>query len=83
MILGVLAAFFQITGTITVAPVFLWVVLGVAAVFLGILLITRSARSDGRTDCACAALTLTLVGILLYFTWSGSFGGRDYSDQRN
>lgn len=63
-ILGVLAAFLQITGTITITPVFLWVVLGVAAVFLGILLLTRSARSDGRTGCACAALTLILAGIL-------------------
>lgn len=63
-ILGVVAAFLQITGMITVAPVFLWVVLGVAAVYLGILLLTRGLRSEGRTACACAALSLVLTGIL-------------------
>lgn len=63
-ILGVLAAFFQITGVITVTPVFLWVVLGVAVTFLGILLLTRGLRSENRFACGCTALTGTLAGIL-------------------
>ena len=63
-ILGVLAAFFQITGLITVTPAFLWVVLGVAAVYLGILLLTRGAEDGRRTSCACSALSAILVGIL-------------------
>ena len=63
-ILGVLAAFFQITGMITVTPVFLWVVLAVAAVYLGILLLTRGAEDARRFLCACSALSGTLAGIL-------------------
>lgn len=34
-ILGVLAAFLQITGVITVTTAFLWVALGIAVVYLG------------------------------------------------
>lgn len=40
-IVGVVTAFLQITGVITVAPVFLWVVFGIAVVYLG------GGRSDG------------------------------------
>lgn len=36
-VVGVLAAFLQITGVITVTPAFLWVALGVAVVYLGVL----------------------------------------------
>ena len=60
VILGVVAAFLQITGAITVTPAFLWVVLGVAIGYLGILLATA-----GRTDAGCcAAIGTVLAGIL-------------------
>ena len=64
VIVGVLAAFLQITAVITVTPVFLWVAAGVAAVYLGILVLRAGCfAGEGRT-CACAALNALLVGIL-------------------
>lgn len=64
-ILGVLAAFLQITGVITVAPVFLWVAFGIAVVYLGILTAASiPARCSEPTRCKCAALRTLLIGIL-------------------
>ena len=60
VILGVVAAFLQITGAITVTPAFLWVVLGVAIGYLGILLATAGRREAG----CCAAIGTVLAGIL-------------------
>ena len=60
VILGVVAAFLQITGAVTVTPAFLWVVLGVAIGYLGILLATADRERAG----CCAALGTTLAGIL-------------------
>lgn len=65
VIIGVIAAFLQITGVITVAPVFLWVAFGIAIVFLGLLVV--AAALAGRTEqsvCGRTALNALLVGIL-------------------
>lgn len=64
-VLGVLAAFFQITGLITVAPVFLWVAFGIAVVYLGGLLVA-SALGRRAEVCGCLRTTLDvlLTGIL-------------------
>ena len=65
VILGVVTAFLQITGTITVTPVFLWVVLGIAVVYLGVLVIAAALRSgEEASGCLCAALNALLAGIL-------------------
>lgn len=64
-ILGVVTTFLQITGTILVVPVFLWVVFGIAVVYLGVLVIaTALARRIEATQCLCAALNTLLAGIL-------------------
>lgn len=64
-ILGIVAAFLQITGTITVAPVFLWVALGIAVVYLGVLVVsTALARGTDDAPCLCPALETLLTGIL-------------------
>ncbi len=64
-ILGIVAAFLQITGTITVAPVFLWVALGIAVVYLGVLVVsTALARRSSDAPCLCPALDTLLIGIL-------------------
>lgn len=64
-ILGVLAAFFQITGVITVAPVFLWVVFGIAVGYLAVLLIAAAlARPAESAGCLCENLEALLAGIL-------------------
>jgi hypothetical protein len=65
VIVGVVTAFLQITGIITVAPVFLWVVFGIAVVYLGVLVV--AAALSGREEasrCLCTALNALLIGIL-------------------
>ena len=65
IILGIATAFLQITGTITITTVFLWVALGIAVVYLGILtLSTALTRRDSQYGCLCDSLGAALAGIL-------------------
>jgi len=65
LFIGVLTAFFQITGIITLTAVFLWVVLGIALVYLGLLLVTTAlAKRNTECLCLCTTLNTVLVGIL-------------------
>lgn len=61
-IIGVIAAFLQISGTITVTPAFLWVAAGVAVVYLGVL--TLTVRRGEQRNCLCSAVNAVLAGIL-------------------
>ena len=64
-IVGVLAAFFQITGMITVTTTFLWVVFGIAVGYLGLLVLGSGLCCRGDPGiCLCAALEGLLVGIV-------------------
>lgn len=64
VIIGVIAAFLQITGVITVTAAFLWVVFGIAIVYLGVLAVTAALiRRTGETGC-CRPVNTLLVGIL-------------------
>lgn len=64
-LLGVIAAFLQISAVITVTPAFLWVALGIAIVYLAVLLFTsRCCRTPGCCRCANDALSAILAGIL-------------------
>lgn len=64
-ILGVLGAFLQITGVITVTTAFLWVAFGIAVVYLGILTAAAIiARRTEPTGCRCSSLNTLLLGIL-------------------
>ena len=64
-IIGVLTAFFQITGVITVASAFLWVVFGIAVVYLAVFLLSAALTQDREPRrCACASLQTVLAGIL-------------------
>lgn len=63
VIAGVLAAFFQITGVITVTPVFLWVVFGIAVGDLALLIPGTCCQREFQV-CTCAALNALLAGIL-------------------
>lgn len=62
-IVGVLAAFLQITGVITVTSVFLWVAFGIAVAYLGVLAVSVS-RCQEQSPCRCTALNALLVGLL-------------------
>ena len=61
---GVLAAFFQITGVITVTPVFLWVALAVAVGYLGLLVLAVPTGRAEPDTCLCSALNLLLLALL-------------------
>ena len=65
VILGVLAAFLQITGVITVTPAFLWVAFGIGVVYLAILVASAAVtRSCSVCGCRCGVLNTLLAGIL-------------------
>ena len=64
-ILGVVAAFLQISGVITVTTAFLWVALGIGVVYLaGLLTASASRRGGNVSDCLCRALNALLAGVL-------------------
>ncbi len=65
LILGVIAAFLQITGVITIAPVALLVALGIAVVYLAITLVATSlAQHSVSCRRVCDTLSVLLFGIL-------------------
>lgn len=61
LIIGVIAAFLQITAVIAVSTVFFWVAFGIAVAYLALLLITRRTE---LCDCICFILNTVLVGLL-------------------
>lgn len=65
VIVGVIAAFLQIAGVITLTPVFLVVAFGIAVVYLGTLVLATALmrRSDSYTY-VCPGLNTALAGIL-------------------
>jgi hypothetical protein len=65
VIVGVAAAFLSFAAIITVTPVFYWVTLGIAVVFLAIYLII-SGQIKRNLSCSdyCAKITSVLIGIL-------------------
>ncbi|MBR5201682.1 MAG: hypothetical protein IKW45_00295 [Clostridia bacterium] len=65
IIIGIITAFLRITGVITVTPAFLWVVFGIAVVYLAIVLITTAVKEREHTsECVCSTLSALLIGIL-------------------
>lgn len=65
LIIGVVAAFLQITAVITVTAAFLWVALGIAVAYLAVLAVaTALRRHTGRCECGCETLNTVLAGIL-------------------
>lgn len=65
VIVGVVTAFLQITGTVTVTPAFLWVVFGIAVVYLGVLVVAAALSGRGEASgCFGTALNALLIGIL-------------------
>lgn len=64
-IIGVIAAFLQISAVITVTPAFLWVALGIAIGYLAVLLATTCCcRVTNSCKCNNGALSAVLTGIL-------------------
>lgn len=64
-IIGIIAAFLQITGLIAISTGFLWVVFGIAVLYLGVLILSAAlARGAEACDCLCPNLRVLLCGIL-------------------
>lgn len=59
---GIIAAFLRITAAITVTPAFLWVLLGIAVVYLAIVLLTSASVKccDEKLPC-CITTTLSVL----------------------
>ena len=72
LIIGIVASFLQITAVITITPVFLWVLFGIAIVLLGILTLSSVLQSRGGT-CTdqCTILNVVLLGILGTILFAG------------
>ena len=64
VIVGVTAAFLRFAVIITVTPVFYWVALGIAVVFLAIYLIVSGKIKRDISCNSCATITAVLAGIL-------------------
>lgn len=65
IILGAIGAVLSTTAVITLTPAFLWVVLGVATVYLAILLILSTRFSNlSVKNCICPILSVLLTAIL-------------------
>lgn len=63
IIVGIITTILTITATITVTPAFYWVALGIAVVFLALLLVTTQRR-DSLRCCLCPVIRIQLIGIL-------------------
>ena len=65
IIVGIITAILRFTAVITVTPAFLWVLLGIAVVYLAVTLLTStSLRSITSRGCICSILPALLTGIL-------------------
>lgn len=65
LIIGIVAAFLQITGMIAIGTPLLWVLLAIAVIYLGLLLVTAALDRGGEhCGCMCPVLRTLLAGIL-------------------
>ncbi len=64
LIAGVITAFLRITAAITVTPAFLWVLLGIAVVYLAVMLISSALYRHGCCENLCGIVNTLLSGIL-------------------
>lgn len=63
--IGIIAAFLRFMAVITVTAPFLWVVFGIAVLYLAITLIaSATTRKNGFRNCFCPILSVLLTGIL-------------------
>ena len=61
--IGIITAFLTYSAVITVTPAFLWVLFGIAVVYLGVVLLTSVTACPERNVC-CRGLYTLLAGIL-------------------
>ena len=64
LVIGIITAFLRITATITLTPAFLWVLLGIAVVYLAVTLLAGSIFGKECCEGLCSIITALLAGIL-------------------
>ena len=65
LLAGIIAAFLQVTGSITLTVPFLWVLFGIGVGFLAIVVVASALTRNHRSGCCpCTALSALLVGAL-------------------
>lgn len=64
IIIGIITAFLRITGVITITSAFLWVVFGIAVVYLAVALVAVSLNSHAIMDCSCNCVYTLLISVL-------------------
>lgn len=65
IILGIVAFFLRLFYVIIASPVFLWVVFGVAVLFLALAFYTFTRnQASAESRCKCSILPILLVGII-------------------
>ncbi len=64
LIIGIITAFLRITAAIAITPVFLWVLFGIAVVYLAVTLVSGALFRKESCNDLCAIVTALLVGIL-------------------
>ena len=64
IIIGIITSFLVFTATVTVTPAFLWVLFGIAIVWLAVLFIVTATTRRSIRDCLCSELAVILTGIL-------------------
>ena len=64
LVIGIITAFLRITATITLTPAFLWVLLGIAVVYLAVILLAGAIFGKECCEGLCSIITALLAGIL-------------------
>lgn len=65
IIIGIITGFLTFNGIITLTPAFLWVVFGIAVVFLGVTALASAANNGYSVRaCVCTALSALVIGAL-------------------
>ena len=64
IILGIVAAFLAFTAVVAVTPAFLWVLFGIAVVYLPVVLLTSAIGGQRLRACLCVVLPALLTGAL-------------------
>lgn len=67
IVVGIITAFLRITAAITITPAFLWVVFGIAVVYLAVLLITVASVTccENKSPCCIRTIISVLLGAII------------------
>ena len=63
IIIGIVTAILRFTAVITLTPAFLWVLFGIAVVYLAVDVIATAVRTRDR-ECQCQSLSARIAGVL-------------------